>query len=29
VVPDGDQLSAVRDLIKEQWDSVVGLDIKE
>ncbi len=29
VVPDGDQLSAARDLIKEQWDSVVGLDIKE
>ena len=29
VVPDGDQLSAARDLIKAQWDSVVGLDIKE
>ncbi len=28
VVPSGDQLSAARDLIKEQWDSVVGLDIK-
>ena len=29
VVPDGDQLSAARDLIKAQWDSVVGLDINE
>ncbi|MDK2980769.1 MAG: putative spermidine/putrescine transport system substrate-binding protein [Chloroflexota bacterium] len=29
IVPDGDQLSAARDLIKEQWDSVVGLDIAE
>jgi putative spermidine/putrescine transport system substrate-binding protein len=28
VVPSGDQLSAARALIKEQWDSVVGLDIK-
>jgi putative spermidine/putrescine transport system substrate-binding protein len=29
VVPSGDQLSAARKLIKEQWDSVVGLDIKK
>jgi putative spermidine/putrescine transport system substrate-binding protein len=28
IVPSGDQLSAARALIKEQWDSVVGLDIK-
>lgn len=28
IVPNGDQLSAARALIKEQWDSVVGLDIK-
>ncbi|MBI5950047.1 MAG: ABC transporter substrate-binding protein [Chloroflexi bacterium] len=28
VVPSGDQLSAARAAIKEQWDSVVGLDIK-
>lgn len=28
VVPSGDQLSAARELIKTQWDSVVGLDIK-
>jgi len=28
VVPNGDQLSAARALIKEQWDTVVGLDIK-
>ena len=28
VVPSGDQLSAARELIKNQWDSVVGLDIK-
>jgi len=28
VVPNGDQLSAARELIKTQWDSVVGLDIK-
>ena len=27
VVPSGDQLSAARKLVKEQWDSVVGLDI--
>jgi len=27
IVPNGDQLSAARALIKEQWDSVVGLDI--
>jgi len=27
-VPNGDQLSKARALIKEQWDSVVGLDIK-
>lgn len=29
VVPSGDQLSAARKLIKEQWDAVVGLDIKK
>lgn len=28
IVPSGDQLSAARATIKEQWDSVVGLDIK-
>ncbi len=28
VVPNGDQLSAARAAIKEQWDSVVGVDIK-
>ncbi|MEJ5225523.1 MAG: hypothetical protein WHV44_13790 [Anaerolineales bacterium] len=28
VVPNSDQLSAARELIKNQWDSVVGLDIK-
>jgi putative spermidine/putrescine transport system substrate-binding protein len=28
VVPNGDQLKAARAAIKEQWDSVVGLDIK-
>lgn len=28
IVPSGDQLSAAREAIKEQWDSVVGLDIK-
>lgn len=28
VVPNADQLSAARELIKNQWDSVVGLDIK-
>ncbi len=28
IVPSGDQLSAARKLIKEQWDTVVGLDIK-
>jgi putative spermidine/putrescine transport system substrate-binding protein len=28
VVPNSDQLSAARALIKDQWDSVVGLDIK-
>ena len=27
-VPSGDQLSAARKLVKDQWDSVVGLDIK-
>jgi putative spermidine/putrescine transport system substrate-binding protein len=27
IVPSGDQLSAARALVKEQWDSVVGLDI--
>lgn len=28
VVPNADQLGAARELIKERWDSVVGLDIK-
>lgn len=28
VVPNGDQLSAARDLIAAEWDNVVGLDIK-
>jgi putative spermidine/putrescine transport system substrate-binding protein len=28
IVPSGDQLSAARELIKNQWDSIVGLDIK-
>jgi putative spermidine/putrescine transport system substrate-binding protein len=28
IVPSGDQLSAARALIKDQWDTVVGLDIK-
>lgn len=28
IVPNGDQLTAARALIKEQWDQVVGLDIK-
>jgi putative spermidine/putrescine transport system substrate-binding protein len=28
IVPSGDQLSAARELIKQQWDAVVGLDIK-
>ncbi len=28
IVPSGDQLSAAREAIKEQWDSIVGLDIK-
>jgi putative spermidine/putrescine transport system substrate-binding protein len=28
IVPSGDQLSSARALIKDQWDSVVGLDIK-
>ncbi len=28
VVPNGDQLTNARNAIKEQWDSVVGLDIK-
>lgn len=28
VVPNGDQLSAARELIKNEWDNVVGLDIK-
>jgi len=28
VVPNGDQLSAAREAIKTQWDSVVGVDIK-
>lgn len=27
VVPSGDQLTAARALVKDQWDSVVGLDI--
>jgi putative spermidine/putrescine transport system substrate-binding protein len=29
VVPSGDQLTAARALIKDQWDKVVGLDIKK
>lgn len=29
IVPSGDQLTAARALIKEQWDSIVGLDIKK
>jgi putative spermidine/putrescine transport system substrate-binding protein len=28
IVPSGDQLKAARATVKEQWDSVVGLDIK-
>jgi putative spermidine/putrescine transport system substrate-binding protein len=28
VVPNGDQLGAARELIKTEWDNVVGLDIK-
>src|SRR5215510_10377895 len=28
VVPSGDQLTAARAAVKDQWDSVVGLDIK-
>ena len=28
VVPNGDQLGAARELIKNEWDNVVGLDIK-
>jgi putative spermidine/putrescine transport system substrate-binding protein len=28
IVPSGDQLSAARELIKNEWDNVVGLDIK-
>ena len=28
VVPNGDQLSAARELIKNEWDNIVGLDIK-
>jgi putative spermidine/putrescine transport system substrate-binding protein len=28
IVPSGDQLTSARKLIKEQWDTVVGLDIK-
>jgi putative spermidine/putrescine transport system substrate-binding protein len=28
VVPNGDQLKAARELIKNEWDKVVGLDIK-
>jgi putative spermidine/putrescine transport system substrate-binding protein len=28
VVPSGDQLGAARELIKTEWDNVVGLDIK-
>lgn len=27
IVPNGDQLTAARALIKDQWDSIVGLDI--
>jgi putative spermidine/putrescine transport system substrate-binding protein len=29
IVPSGDQLTKARALIKEQWDTVVGLDIKK
>jgi putative spermidine/putrescine transport system substrate-binding protein len=29
IVPNGDQLTAARATVKEQWDSVVGLDIKK
>jgi putative spermidine/putrescine transport system substrate-binding protein len=28
IVPNGDQLSAARAAVKEQWDQIVGLDIK-
>ena len=28
IVPNGDQLGAARDLIAQEWDNVVGLDIK-
>jgi putative spermidine/putrescine transport system substrate-binding protein len=28
IVPNGDQLTAARELIKNQWDSIVGLDIQ-
>jgi putative spermidine/putrescine transport system substrate-binding protein len=28
VVPSGDQLTAARATVKDQWDKVVGLDIK-
>jgi len=28
IVPSGDQLTAARALVKDQWDKVVGLDIK-
>jgi putative spermidine/putrescine transport system substrate-binding protein len=28
IVPSGDQLSAARAAVKEQWDSIVGIDIK-
>jgi len=28
VVPNGDQLKAARDLIAQEWDNVVGLDVK-
>jgi putative spermidine/putrescine transport system substrate-binding protein len=28
VVPNGGQLKAARELIKNEWDNVVGLDIK-
>jgi putative spermidine/putrescine transport system substrate-binding protein len=28
VVPNADQLGAARELIKNEWDNVVGLDIK-
>jgi len=29
VVPSGDQLTKARAAVKDQWDSIVGLDIKK